>query len=362
MKKTLFRTLIAVLALSSTVLTTSCKNNDPDEPEPIEINAENPRYITEADGNIYVTCYNPMSVIRFDLSQRTITGICNLGQFHPEGIAAVNGKLYIASSNISDANGNYSYDNKLYIVNIETFKLVDSVTVSYNPSLVKKLDNNHIVFNTLGNYSSDFGGTYIMNTTTKEIVDLNQCLTNFSVYNGDIYGYQTVYNPDYSSTDHFYKIDGSSHQVSELSITLGGADGAYGIFVSPVNGNIVVTTNGNYIAAGDCYVFNNDGSIRMNAVQMGNLPSRAAAIDGDNLIVLNEGGWVANNAGVSRVDVANSTAIVNFFSDNNGRGLGDVAQDMLVKNGKAYITVTFSNSIEIMDVTTGKSTRYATSK
>lgn len=363
MKKTLFKAFAYIMAMTTVTLFTSCKEEEPQQgDEPINVSVENPRYIEAVDGNIYVTCYYPMSVIRFNTAQQAITGICNLGQFHPEGIAAVGGKLYIASSNISDENYNYSYDNKLYVVDIATFQLVDSITVGYNPAKVKKLDNSHIVFNTLGNYSTDFGGTYILNTNSKEIVDLGVALTNFDVYSGNIYGYATTYNADYTTTDDFYKIDGTTHEIDEILGSFSTTDGAYGININSNNGNIIVTTNGNYTAAGDCYVFASDGTTRMGAVQVGNLPSKAVAVSGDDLLILNEGSWSANNAGVSRVNVAGATATANYFADNNGRGLGDVAQDMVVVNGKAYITVTFSNSIEIMDIATGKSTRFATTK
>lgn len=360
MKKTFLKTLVAMMAISTCVMFASCKDDDDDKNEPIDVSVENPRYITYADGNIYFTCYYPMAVVRFDPSQKAITGICKLGQYHPEGIAAVGDKLYIASSNISDENYNYHYDNKLYIVDISSMQLVDSVTVGRNPDKVKKLDDNHIVFNTLGDYNSDQGGLYIMNTTQKEITQLSKNLYNFDVYNGNIYGYTSPY-----SSFEFYKIDGTTHSATMLNINWTGADAPYGIAVDPSNGNIVITSNGNYTSTGDCYVYTENaqgGAALMDAVEVGNLPSKIGFIGGDNLLVLNEGAWGANNAGVSKVNVANATAVVNFFADNNGRGLGDVAQDMLVVNGKAYITVTFSNSLEIMDVATGQSTRFATAK
>ena len=72
----------------------------------------------------------------------------------------------------------------------------------------------------------------------------------------------------------------------------------------------------------------------MGPVQMGLLPKKAVALAASNLLVLNEGGWGSNNAGISRVDVSNNTATVNYFADNNGRGLGDVAQDILLADGK----------------------------
>lgn len=355
MKKTFWKSLFAVTLALGMLAFSSCKEEEKNDP--IDVNVENPRYMAAVDGNIYVTCYYPMSVIRYDTEQKAITGICNLGQYHPEGIAAVNGKLYIASSNISDENYNYHYDNKLYVVDIASFKLVDSITVGVNPDKVKKLDNSHIVFNTLGDYATDFGGMFVMNTNTKEITPLNTVLYNFDVYEGDIYGYTSPYG-----SLGFYKIDGSSLQATALNITWNAADKPYGIRINPENGDIVVTSDGNYVASGDCYVFKNDGTVRVDALPLGNLPSKAVAIDADNLLVLNEGSWGGNNAEVSRVDVVNSSAAVNYFSDNNGRGLGDVAQDIIKYNGKVYITVTFSNSIETLNPANGQSTRFSTAQ
>ncbi|MBQ6096668.1 MAG: hypothetical protein IJK99_02865 [Bacteroidales bacterium] len=367
MEKNILKTFAVLTALATTLLFNSC-NEDPVKPEDnnsnntTEISFENPRFMAEDNGNIYVTSYFPLGVARFDISQMKFTGFCKFGQFHPEGIAAVGGKLYIASSSISDENYNFSYDNKLYVVDIATFTLVDSITVGLNPQLVKKLDDNHIVFNTWGNYTTDFGGTYIMNTDTKEIVDLHQAMTKFDVCNGYIYGYATTYNADYTTSTSFFKVNGTTHEISEILSNFSATDGVYGINVNPANNDIVVLTDGTYTTTGDCYVYTADGQQRIGATAMGNLPSKAVAIDADNLLVLNEGGWGKNNAGISRVNVASGNCTPNFFADNNGRGLGDVAQDLIIAGGKAYATVTFSNSLEVMDPATGKSTRIATTK
>ena len=367
MKKTFLRTIFAVSAMALMVTFSSCKekenepvnNNNNTETEE-EVSVETPRsLVIGSDGNLYVTCYYPRCVARFDLAKKKFTGLCNLGNYQPEGIAEIDNKLYIASGYITDENNNYLYDNKLYIVDIDGFKLVDSVTVGRNPNKVKKLDDSHIVFNTLGNYADDQGGTYVMDVTNKEIVKLDVTLYNFDVYNGEIYGYTNIYGADPLS---FFKIDGSNHQASPMGITWTASDNPYGIAVNPNNGDIIVTSDGSYTATGDCYVFNNDGSVRSSGINVGNLPSKIAAISSNLLIVLNEGAWGANNASVSKVDVAAGTADNRFFDNANGRGLGDVAQDLLLNGGNAYIAVSFSNSVEIMDITNGKSDRYSTTK
>lgn len=352
------KTVLTLLTLCIGMLLWSACTEKP-TPEPIANgNAEKPRYIAAADGNIYVTCYQPRSVVRIDTATQKITGICHLGSFNPEGICAMGSKLYIASSNISDENYNYMYDNKIYVVDIATFTLTDSIIVNMNPSKVLPIDNNHLVVSTIGDYpalgGSVYGKTQIINTTNKEVTDLDVNLYNFDVYNGYIYGYTDLY-----SELAFYRIDGTTHQSTRILTDWDVSKMPYGISINPYNGDIVVNTNGNYRYAGDCHVYRNDLSPRMNAVELGFLPSKALALDADHLLVLNEGNWGNNEAELSLVDVNAATATNNYFAANNGRGLGDVGQDIIRYGSRIYIAVTYSNSIEVLNPTTGKSTRIA---
>ena len=174
-------------------------------------NVQTPRYMAADGGNVYVTCYSPISVMRIDTAQQAVTGICHLGAFHPEGICALNGKLYVSSSNISDEHSNYYYDNKVYVIDEASFSVVDSINVGKNPSKVLALDNSHIVVNTLGDYATDMGGTYIVDITSKTVTPLSVSLYNFDVYGGKIYGYTSPYG-----TLKFYRIDGNSLNAEEI--------------------------------------------------------------------------------------------------------------------------------------------------
>lgn len=71
--------------------------------------------------------------------------------------------------------------------------------------------------------------------------------------------------------------------------------------------------------------------------------------------VLNEGSWGSNNAEISLLDLQNGEITVNWFSEANGRGLGDVAQDLIHYGNKLYASVYMSNTIEVIDPSTGKS-------
>lgn len=75
-------------------------------------------------------------------------------------------------------------------------------------------------------------------------------------------------------------------------------------------------------------------------------------------LVLCEGGWGNNDASLAQVGLGGGTVVTDWFAANNGRGLGDVAQDLVVYGSKAYVTVTFSNSLEVIDTATGQSVRH----
>ncbi len=83
-----------------------------------------------------------------------------------------------------------------------------------------------------------------------------------------------------------------------------------------------------------------------------------STVGGPRALVLNEGSWGGNDASLSSLYIENGKIDNEWFEVANGRGLGDVAQDILLYGGKAYVTVTFSNSLEVIDTTTGRSTRH----
>lgn len=76
-----------------------------------------------------------------------------------------------------------------------------------------------------------------------------------------------------------------------------------------------------------------------------------------NVWVLNEGLWNMNNSGITGYHTQNKTHSPDFFSQENGRALGDVANDMIIYGSKAYVVVNQSSVLEVMDVYSGKSIR-----
>ena len=71
--------------------------------------------------------------------------------------------------------------------------------------------------------------------------------------------------------------------------------------------------------------------------------------------VLSEGQWGMNNAEISRLNLETGQIEAEWFSQTNGRGLGDVAQDLVRYGSRLYCTVWNSNTLEVIDTATGTS-------
>ena len=73
--------------------------------------------------------------------------------------------------------------------------------------------------------------------------------------------------------------------------------------------------------------------------------------------VLNEGAWGGNDASISRLNLEDGTIEADWFAQSNGRGLGDLAQDMIHYGSHLYVTVYNSNTLEVIDPATGRSVK-----
>lgn len=73
-------------------------------------------------------------------------------------------------------------------------------------------------------------------------------------------------------------------------------------------------------------------------------------------IILNQGAFGTDNASLTRQDLKTRTTDVSWFSSaNNNQKLGSTANDIAVKGDTAFVTVTESKTVEILNLKTGKS-------
>ena len=63
--------------------------------------------------------------------------------------------------------------------------------------------------------------------------------------------------------------------------------------------------------------------------------------------VLNSGDWKSNNSSLTKCDLETGAVVQNYFELQNGRGLGNTANDIIVYGSKMYIAVAGESTIEI---------------
>lgn len=80
-------------------------------------------------------------------------------------------------------------------------------------------------------------------------------------------------------------------------------------------------------------------------------------IETSELYILCEGLAYMNNSTLAHYSAADSTLDKDYFTTQNGRGLGDTANDIKLYGSKIYMVVNVSSQIEIIDAQTGKSLR-----
>ena len=239
----------------------------------VDLGDRYPRYLAACDGKLYVSCYNPHSVIRIDTASLEVEATCSLGDYNPEGMAVAGQWLMVASSNASDSRGVYTYDSVLYAIDLATFAQPQRIAVGCNPQRVAPLDDHRVVVNYWGDYGMRAPGSAVVDVTDMSVKQLNVAYSNFTIYKGQVYGYVTTYSPDYSTKQTRYV----RQDVATLSATDLLADdavkGAYSIAVDPANGDLLIASDGDYVATGTLYCFDQHGNPRWHHA-VGMFPSR----------------------------------------------------------------------------------------
>lgn len=239
----------------------------------IDLGDRTPRYLTAADGKLFVSCYRPHSVIKIDTATLEIENMCILGAFNPEGIAAIGNRLFVASSYVQTSNSGYRYDSILYVLDASAMRIDTTITVGINPQCVLAIDDNHLAVNYSGDHTGEFSGTAIVNATTLRVSQLNLPFTGIYTANGILYGFcRNGYTQESTAT--YHRIDPTT--LSDITLHIS-CNTPYGISVDPCNGDIYIFSDGNYTATGDIICHAANGTQRWQ-VTAGMLPRKAVFI------------------------------------------------------------------------------------
>ncbi|GHT56825.1 hypothetical protein AGMMS49982_23860 [Bacteroidia bacterium] len=219
-----------------------------------------PRYLASYNGKVYVTAYDG-TLSRIDTASLAVEQTLAIeGASKLEGIAAANGKLYIANYRTDD---DYNvFDSYIFIVDIATFAKDNQLEVGTNPYIVRADAKGDIYVTHQGDFALDKGGLQRIDKSTNAVTDVNTgdlvANCNFTILGNDLYFFGRTYNADYSTNNSLGIFNIENQQVTPIITDGTTFDTVYGIGVNPTTGDVFIS-NTNYADDGEVYVFGTDG-------------------------------------------------------------------------------------------------------
>lgn len=225
-----------------------------------QVDVNSPRAVTFSDGKGYVTSWvdgtnDNGSVVEFDLRTLQVTRTLSVGQ-EPEGIAAVNGKLYVACSG-----GMHSpnYSSELWVVDATSLTVESKITVAPNLHRVQAAADGSIWVNSRGNYADVTSGLY--RVKDGQVTALNVPCAGFALGPDKVYYYASEWSNDtFSYTMAYGTIDMATLTPGASFIT----DGTQADITAPygiacAGSSIFVSDAKNYASSGALYVYDAAG-------------------------------------------------------------------------------------------------------
>jgi len=160
-----------------------------------------PRYMTAANGKVYITCYDGFVDV-MDTSSLTIDTRISVGE-NPEGIAVSNNKLYVANSgglNFPDV------DSTVSVIDIATNTELQKITVGINPGGVMKNDAGDVFVISRGDYGGIPSRLRKIDPSTDQVVNAGYSfdisgMTAMSATDMLVFDASGVYRFNYQSDD-----------------------------------------------------------------------------------------------------------------------------------------------------------------
>ncbi len=256
-----------------------------------QINILNCRYITFANGKVYVSSYagpvliEPNAPIGFvaeiDTATLEITRKVIVG-YQPEEMAVVGNKLYVANS------GGYrvpNYDHTVSVIDLNTFKEIKKIDVAINLDRLKADTDGDIYVTSRGDYYNIPSRLFLIDTKTdvvKKQFDIP--VSNLWISGDTAYVYGSVFSYNTGKwTITYNMVNVKTETVLSTNFITDGTDKTirmpYGIAVNPATREIFLTDAKDYVSSGVLCCFSPAGKKKW-SVTTGEIPAHIAFVSG----------------------------------------------------------------------------------
>ncbi|MBQ7530392.1 MAG: YncE family protein [Paludibacteraceae bacterium] len=253
-----------------------------------QVDIPNCRYITFDGRYAYVTSYaGPVSldashaqigyVARFDTAALQIDATCLVG-YQPDEPAVVGGKLYVANS------GGYmvpDYDSTVSVIDLTSFTETKRITVAKNLWRVRADRYGQLWVSSRGDYYDTPAKLYCIDTNTDRLVDsVSIAVSALDIAGDSLYACATAW--DYVEMDDVLSysiVNVRTRETVSTNFITDGTDAQiqkpYGIKVNPLTGDIYVTDAKNYVNPGMLHCYSPAGKLQW-SVRTGDIPAQIA--------------------------------------------------------------------------------------
>lgn len=228
--------------------------------------AKQPRRIVGHNGKVYVTSYDD-TVVRIDTITYEIESTVSVGM-DPEGLCVANNKLYVANSG-----GLSGFDNKISVVNLDSFKEEFKIEVVVNPMNIGSDSEGDVYVGSIGNYADVMPSFQRINAISGAVEKISgvPLPSRFVISDDKAY----IINGSWGNPYKLMVYDCKTEKVIADNFITDGTNidkYIYSVSVDKTSGDVFLTET-DYIVPGNMYCFDKDGKLKYKLTGVGMNPT-----------------------------------------------------------------------------------------
>ncbi|MFR9593742.1 MAG: YncE family protein [Rikenellaceae bacterium] len=242
------------------------------------------RYIVFRGDYAYVSSYQSSDdsgcgdIYKVELSSLTIVDRCQAG-YQPEQMVVQGDKLYVTTSVKYASNGAPTYDNRVMVIDLNSFEVVSEIEVAINLHQIVEDSEGMLWVSSRGDYADNSSKIYRVNPTTELVISELDVASSSMTVSGE---YLYIISSEYSYITLEYTISWAvvytpTESIASRSIITDGSDAnisqPYAIAINPETEDIYITDAKGFVVPGTLHCYSPAGELQW-SVTTGDIPAK----------------------------------------------------------------------------------------